>query len=139
MRISHNDAVCTAVPVQDRRTVEGLARSPWARWKHGLYSAAARAEQKRVRELLSQSRELLRPQGSWVHLAVWLRVLGFRRLRSLGSRESGMEAAKAARPQRPPAPVWETDRLSPLLQFASEGETNIDELIWDCEAVEQGT
>ena len=31
-----------------------------ARWKHGLYSAAALAEQKRVRELLAQSRELLK-------------------------------------------------------------------------------
>ena len=39
------------------RTAEGLARS---RWKHGLYSAEALAEQKRVRELLAQSRELLK-------------------------------------------------------------------------------
>ena len=31
-----------------------------ARWKHGLYSAEVRAEQKRVRELLTQSRELLK-------------------------------------------------------------------------------
>jgi hypothetical protein len=42
------------------RTVEGLARSQRARWKHGLYSADSLAEQKRVRELLSQSRELLK-------------------------------------------------------------------------------
>jgi hypothetical protein len=42
------------------RTAEGLARSRRARWKHGLYSAEALAEQKRVRELLSQSRELLK-------------------------------------------------------------------------------
>jgi hypothetical protein len=35
-------------------------RSQRARWKHGLYSAEARAEQKRVRELLTQSRELLK-------------------------------------------------------------------------------
>ena len=42
------------------RTAEGLARSRHARWKHGLYSAAALAEQKRVRELLAQSRELLK-------------------------------------------------------------------------------
>ena len=42
------------------RTAEGLARSRRARWKHGLYSAQAMAEQKRVRELLSQSRELLK-------------------------------------------------------------------------------
>jgi hypothetical protein len=42
------------------RTAEGLARSWHARSKHGLYSAAALAEQKRVRELLAQSRELLK-------------------------------------------------------------------------------
>ena len=42
------------------RTAEGLERSRRARWKHGLYSAAALAEQKRVRELLAQSRELLK-------------------------------------------------------------------------------
>jgi hypothetical protein len=41
-------------------TAEGLARSRRARWKHGLYSAEARAEQERVRELLIQSRELLK-------------------------------------------------------------------------------
>jgi hypothetical protein len=42
------------------RTAEGLARSKRAGWKHGLYSAEARAEQKRVRSLLAQSRELLK-------------------------------------------------------------------------------
>jgi hypothetical protein len=42
------------------RTAEGLARSKRARWKHGLYSAEALAEQKRVRDLLAQSRELLK-------------------------------------------------------------------------------
>ena len=42
------------------RTAKGLARSRRARWKHGLYSAEARAEQKRARELLTQSRELLK-------------------------------------------------------------------------------
>jgi hypothetical protein len=31
-----------------------------ARWKRGLYAAEALAEQKRVRELLAQSRELLK-------------------------------------------------------------------------------
>jgi len=41
------------------RTAEGLARSRRARWKHGLYSAEAQAEQKLTRELLQQSRELL--------------------------------------------------------------------------------
>jgi hypothetical protein len=39
------------------RTAEGPARS---RWKHGLYSAEALAERKRVRELLTQSWELLK-------------------------------------------------------------------------------
>ena len=42
------------------RTGEGLARPRRSRWKHGLYSAEALAEQKRVRELLIQSRELLK-------------------------------------------------------------------------------
>ena len=42
------------------RTAEGLERSRHARWKHGQYSAAVLAEQKRVRELLTQSRELLK-------------------------------------------------------------------------------
>jgi hypothetical protein len=42
------------------RTAKCPARSRRARWKHGLYSAAALAEQERVRELLAQSRELLK-------------------------------------------------------------------------------
>jgi hypothetical protein len=42
------------------RTAEGLERSRSARWKHGLYSAEAMAEQKLVRELLAQTRELLK-------------------------------------------------------------------------------
>ena len=42
------------------RTAEGLERSRRARWKHGQSSAAALAEQKRVRVLLAQSRELLK-------------------------------------------------------------------------------
>jgi len=37
-----------------------LLPSSRARWKHGLYSAETLAERKRVRELLSQSRELLK-------------------------------------------------------------------------------
>jgi hypothetical protein len=41
------------------RTAQGLARSRRARWKHGLYSAEARAAQKLARELLQESRELL--------------------------------------------------------------------------------
>jgi hypothetical protein len=46
------------VPVLDR-----VPSKDWrvrARWKHGLYSAEALAERKRVRELLTQSRELLK-------------------------------------------------------------------------------
>jgi hypothetical protein len=42
------------------RTAEGLARSRRARWKRGLYSAEALAEQKRVHDLRAQSRELLK-------------------------------------------------------------------------------
>jgi hypothetical protein len=41
-------------------TAEGLARSRRSRWKHGLYSAEALAERRRVRELLTQSRDLLK-------------------------------------------------------------------------------
>ena len=41
------------------RIAEGPARSRRARWKHGLYSAKARADQKRAHELLIQSREFL--------------------------------------------------------------------------------
>jgi hypothetical protein len=44
-------------PTAHRRRLAWLRR---ARWKHGLYSAAALAEQKRARELLAQSRELLK-------------------------------------------------------------------------------
>jgi len=40
-----------------RRRAGAVRRAPW---KHGLYSAEAVAEQKRTRELLSQSRELLK-------------------------------------------------------------------------------
>jgi hypothetical protein len=54
------DAVRTAGDGTGPRTTEGLERSRHARWKHGLYSAEALAEQKRVRELLTQSRELLK-------------------------------------------------------------------------------
>jgi hypothetical protein len=42
------------------RTPEGLARSRRSRWKHGLYSSEASAERKRVRDLIRQSRELLK-------------------------------------------------------------------------------
>jgi hypothetical protein len=47
-------------PAPGPRTAEGLARSRRARWKHGLYSVEAQAEHKRARELLTQSRELLK-------------------------------------------------------------------------------
>ena len=42
------------------RTAEGLARSRRSRWKRGLYSAETRAEHRRARDLLIQSRELLK-------------------------------------------------------------------------------
>ena len=42
------------------RTPEGLARSRRSRWKYGRYSSESRAEQKRVRELLQQTRDLLK-------------------------------------------------------------------------------
>ena len=45
-------------PSTGPRTAEGLARSRRSRWKHGLYSAEARAERKGAGELLQQSREL---------------------------------------------------------------------------------
>ena len=55
------------------------------------------------------------------------------------------EQVSTVRPLRPPGPSGLLSRSGkltvcpPLLQLASEGEANIDELIWDCEAVEQGT
>jgi len=42
------------------RTREGLENSRRARWKHGQYSAPALAEHKRIRELLRQTRELMK-------------------------------------------------------------------------------
>src|SRR4029077_19840501 len=42
------------------RTPEGLARSRRANWKHGLYSAKAKAERRRFRQLLEDSGDLLR-------------------------------------------------------------------------------
>jgi hypothetical protein len=42
------------------RTPDGLARSRKANWKHGLYSAKAKAERRFVRQLLEDSRDLLR-------------------------------------------------------------------------------
>jgi hypothetical protein len=42
------------------RTPQGLARSRLARWKHGLYSAAERADRQRARQLLRDSLELLK-------------------------------------------------------------------------------
>jgi hypothetical protein len=42
------------------RTLKGLARSRRANWKHGLYSAEAKAQQRFLRRLLKDSRDLLR-------------------------------------------------------------------------------
>ena len=42
------------------RTLEGLARSKRANWKHGMYSARARKERRLLRRLLENSRALLR-------------------------------------------------------------------------------
>lgn len=41
------------------RTSEGLAKSRRARWKHGYYSAQARAERKLANKLIRESQELL--------------------------------------------------------------------------------
>jgi len=41
------------------RTPEGLARSRRANWKHGVYSAKAKAERRSLRQLLEDSDELL--------------------------------------------------------------------------------
>src|ERR1039458_6235724 len=42
------------------RTPEGLARSRRSRWKPGLYSSESRAERKRVRDLIRESRDLMK-------------------------------------------------------------------------------
>lgn len=42
------------------RTEQGLENSRRARWKHGRYSARALAERKRIRDLLEQTRELMK-------------------------------------------------------------------------------
>lgn len=41
------------------KTQEGLERSRKARWKHGYYSVAMRAERKELREILKKAGELL--------------------------------------------------------------------------------
>src|SRR5712692_6598331 len=41
------------------RTAEGLARSRRARWKHGLYSAEAKAEWKLIRDLARKCLDLV--------------------------------------------------------------------------------
>lgn len=41
------------------RTEEGLARSRRANWKHGIYSAKAKAELQTVRRLIKASRDLV--------------------------------------------------------------------------------
>jgi hypothetical protein len=53
------DAACTAVPVPDRAPPK-CWRGRGMRAGNMGYSAEALAEQKRARELLAQSRELLR-------------------------------------------------------------------------------
>ena len=53
-------AVCTAAPVRVRAPPKGWRGRGGRVGNNGLYSAEARAEQKRVRELLIQSRELLK-------------------------------------------------------------------------------
>jgi hypothetical protein len=42
------------------RTLTGMSRSRRARWKHGLYSAAAKAEQRFIRQIFQDARSLLR-------------------------------------------------------------------------------
>lgn len=42
------------------RTELGLENSRRSRWKHGRYSARALAERKRIRDLLGQTRELMK-------------------------------------------------------------------------------
>jgi hypothetical protein len=46
------------------RTPEGLERSQRANWKHGLYSAKAKAERRSLRQLLKDSDDLLSRFGS---------------------------------------------------------------------------
>lgn len=42
------------------RTPEGLARSRRARWKHGLYSAEAKAEARYFRQVMNEAEDLLK-------------------------------------------------------------------------------
>ena len=42
------------------RTPEGLARSRRARWKHGLYSAEAKAEARFFRQRITEAEDLLK-------------------------------------------------------------------------------
>jgi hypothetical protein len=42
------------------RTPEGLARSRRANWKHGLYSAEAKADRRSLRQLMEDSGDLIR-------------------------------------------------------------------------------
>ena len=77
------DAVCTAAPVLDRAPPKGWRGRGGRAGNMGFILPRPEPEQKRVRELLTQSRELLkqmqaglnwRPQGSWssVHPAFLL-------------------------------------------------------------------
>jgi hypothetical protein len=45
------------------RTLEGLGRSRRARWKHGLFSAATKAERRLVRQLFEDAENLLKRIG----------------------------------------------------------------------------
>jgi hypothetical protein len=47
------------------RTPEGLARSRRARWKHGFYSAEAKAAEREVRARIRALRELIAMVGGW--------------------------------------------------------------------------
>jgi hypothetical protein len=79
------------------RTAEGLERSRRARWKHGQHSAAALAEQKRVRELLTQSRKLLKQmqaQNDRRCHGVWGSSAAFVPWRSSDQRRQAVAAAQ---------------------------------------------
>jgi hypothetical protein len=70
------------------RAAEGLVRSRRARWKHGLDSAEALAERKRVRVLLAQSRELIETDTSRLNQGFTAQRL---RPRNSASQRSGVQ------------------------------------------------
>jgi hypothetical protein len=57
-------------PSTGLRTSEGLERSRKASWRHGYYSAEAKAERQRSRATLATLRELKRPFRFAAFLAV---------------------------------------------------------------------